>query len=127
MNRPETRIGAEKTLRQEKGDKEMKIEKKIARLIGAFPLIALGCLVLTVGLSAPVNAESDSAVVQTGQGVGKIVTSPVKIPENVVDDAEERDPVTGTVTGTVKGTGEGVKQIGEGTADVIEAPLKIFK
>ena len=62
-----------------------------------------------------------------GEGVGKIGTSPVKIPEEIVDDAEKNDPVTGTITGTVKGTGEGVEQIGEGAEDIIEAPLKIFK
>ena len=89
--------------------------------------IFLAFIFLLVGFLHHAKAESDNPVVQTGEGVGKIVTSPIKIPENVVEDAEEKDPVTGTVTGTVKGTGEGVEQIGEGTADVITAPLKIFK
>jgi len=35
--------------------------------------------------------------------------------------------VTGTVTGTIKGTGKGVEQIGEGTKEILEAPLKVFE
>ena len=90
-------------------------------------IIVIGCIFIFAGTVIPAFSESDNPVVQTGEGVGKIVSSPVKVPEQVVEDSERRDPVTGTVTGTVKGTGKGVKQIGEGTKDVLEAPLKVFK
>ena len=90
-------------------------------------IIVIGCMFLFTGSVVPASSESDNPVVQTGEGAGKIVSSPVKVPEEVVKDSEKRDPVTGTVTGTVKGTGEGVEQIGEGTKDILEAPLKVFK
>ena len=90
-------------------------------------IIVIGCIVLFAGTAIPAHSESNYPVVQTGEGVGKILSSPVKVPEEVVKDSERRDPVTGTITGTVKGTGEGVEQIGEGTKDILEAPLKVFE
>ena len=90
-------------------------------------IIVIGCIFIFSGTVIPAFSESDNPVVQTGEGVGKIVSSPVKVPEEIVKDSEKRDPVTGTVTGTIKGTGEGVEQIGEGTKDVLEAPLKVFE
>ena len=104
----------------------MKTIKITARLTIAIAVILFGGIFLLTGLPS-VQAQTDNPVVQTGEGIEKIITSPIKIPEEIADDAEEKDPVTGTVTGTIKGTGEGVEQIGKGAEDIIEAPLKIFK
>ena len=101
--------------------------KYTAPFVIALAAIIFGIILLIAGLPVSAQDRPDNPVVQTGEGVGKIVTSPVKIPEDVADDAEKKDPVSGVVTGTVKGTGEGVEQIGKGTEEVIEAPLKIFK
>ena len=105
----------------------MKTMKNTARFIIALAVILFGGIFLLTGPPVSVQAQTDNPVVQTGEGVEKIVSSPIKIPEEIVNDVEEKDPVTGTVTGTLKGTGEGVEQIGEGAEDIIEAPLKIFK
>ena len=90
-------------------------------------IIVIGCIFIFAGTVIPAFSESNNPAVQAGEGAGKIVSSPLKVPEQVVEDAERRDPVTGTITGTVKGTGEGVEQIGEGTKDILEAPLKVFE
>ena len=105
----------------------MKTMKISARSMIALTVILFGAMFLLAGAPVSAQSQTDNPVVQTGEGVGKIVTSPVKIPEEIVDDSEKSDPVTGTVTGTIEGTGEGVKQIEEGTMEVIEAPLKVFK
>ena len=96
-------------------------------MTGKILIILIGCIFIFVGTAISAHSESSNPAVQAGEGVGKIVSSPVKVPEQVVEDAERSDPVTGTVTGTVKGTGEGVEQIGKGTKDVLEAPLKVFE
>jgi hypothetical protein len=97
------------------------------RFIIALAAIMFGGIFLIAGPQVSAQDRPDNPVVQTGEGVGKIVTSPVKVPEDIADDAEKKDPVSGVVTGTVKGTAEGVEQIGKGTEEVIESPLKIFK
>ena len=67
--------------------------------------------------SLPVYAES-----QIVDGVKKIIPAPIEIPKNIVENADEHGPAA-IITGTVEGTAEGVGQIGDGTEDVVTAPV----
>jgi len=70
-----------------------------------------------VGSMSTVMADS-----QILEGVKKIITAPIEIPKNIVENFDEHGPAA-LVTGTVEGTVEGVIQIGDGTEDVITAPV----
>ncbi|HBH31751.1 MAG TPA: hypothetical protein DDX81_07585 [Desulfofustis sp.] len=104
-----------------KGKKMMIKNRKSMRFLAPLTLAAMICGTF----SSVAFAQADGPVSQTVEGAGKIVTSPAEIPKGIGESTERNDPVTGTVSGTLEGTGEGVKQIGEGAEEIIEAPLQI--
>lgn len=65
------------------------------------------------------TAIADSQIIE---GVKKIITAPLEIPKNIVENFDEHGPAA-LITGTVEGTVEGVVQIVDGTEDVVTAPV----
>lgn len=54
-----------------------------------------------------------------GRGALNVVTSPVDIIVNLVNDTKVGPPLIGTLTGIAKGTGCGVLRIGSGAIDLV--------
>lgn len=77
---------------------------------------------LVIGLAIFGSIGKVMADSQIVEGVKKIVTAPIEIPKNIIENADEHGPGA-LVTGTVEGTVEGVGQIGDGTEDVVTAPV----
>ena len=77
------------------------------------------CMVIMMVMSFAGMAYADSQILE---GVKKIITAPIEIPKNIIENFDEHGPAA-LVTGTVEGTVEGVVQIGDGTEDIITAPV----
>ena len=54
-----------------------------------------------------------------GRGVLNVVTSPVDVIVNVVNDTKTGPPLVGTLTGIGKGLGCGVLRLGSGAVDIV--------
>ena len=54
-----------------------------------------------------------------GRGVLNVVTSPVDVIVNVVNDTKAGPPLVGTLTGIGKGLGCGVLRLGSGAVDIV--------
>lgn len=85
-------------------------------------MILVLSVVWLLGLGSFVSAESFLDPI--GEGIKKILSAPFEIPRSIIQDSENTNPITGIITGTVKGTVRGAGQIGEGTVDVVTAPVK---
>ena len=87
-------------------------------------------LLLVVG-SQPVWARmrihdaAESAVYKTklggmlGRGVLNVITSPVDVVTNIVNETKAGPPFVGTLTGLGKGVGCGVLRLGSGAVDIV--------